>query len=232
MRMADFSIIIPAYNETENLRLLLPRLRALETLLGATVEILVIDRKLPSEGTRQICDLHGAIYLNRSESDHYGAAVRCGIAHAKGQNIVCMDADGSHSPEFISQLYAYADQADIVIASRYVQGGGSRNHALLILQSRLLNFIYSRVLNLHCSDISNSFRLYRGDLLRALKLECQHFDIVEEILVRSTMQKPDLRIKEIPFMFEPRLHGKTKRNYWVLLPEFITTLIRLSVMQR
>lgn len=229
--MTDLSIIIPAYNEAENLRLLLPHLSLLSSKLGAAVDIMVIDRRIPCEDTRQICHANGVMYLNRSESDHYGAAMRCGIAHAKGRYIACMDADGSHSPEFIAELYAHANHADIVIASRYIAGGGSRNHALLILQSRMLNLIYSHVLSLHCSDISNSFRLYSGNLLRALTLECQHFDIVEEILVRSAVEKPDLHIREIPFMFEPRVYGKTKRNYWVLLPGFILTLIRLSAIR-
>ena len=86
--------------------------------------------------------------------------------------------------------------------------------AVLIFMSLMVNVVFRLALGLKCYDVSNSFRLYRGDDLRTLQLKCDNFDIVEEILVKLTVARPGYRIKEVPFVFEKRKAGKTKRNLW------------------
>jgi dolichol-phosphate mannosyltransferase len=88
------------------------------------------------------------------------------------------------------------------------------------------------VLGLKCADVSNSFRLYRGDELRALQLECDNFDIVEEILVKLFFSRPGYRLKEVPFVFEQRRAGKTKRKLLVFAIGYIGTLVRLHRLKR
>lgn len=223
------SVVIPSYMEEENLRQLLPRVTAVLSGLGISGEVLVVDAMNPLDATREVCDACGVTYLNRSGGNYYGDAVRTGIRHAAGEYVVFMDADGSHPPEFIRKLWGSAleNGCDVVIASRYVEGGATDNSRILVLMSLLVNVIYSMVLNLHCKDVSNSFKLYRAEQLKRLRLRCQNFDIVEEVLFKIRRDNPDARFMEIPFTFRKRMFGNTKRNLFAFVFSFIVTLIKL-----
>jgi dolichol-phosphate mannosyltransferase len=108
-----------------------------------------------------------------------------------------------------------------------VRGGETENPAILIFMSHVVNIIFRVLLNLKCYDVSNSFRLYRGDDVRSLQLECNHFDIVEEILVKLVGTRKEFRIKEVPSTFEKRKAGKTKRRLLVFILGYLGTLLRL-----
>jgi dolichol-phosphate mannosyltransferase len=138
-----------------------------------------------------------------------------------------MDSDGSHPPSFIKEIFAQKDESRIVIASRYIKGGHTENSKALILMSKLVNLGYAIVLGIKCKDISNSFKLYPGDKLKNLKLKCQNFDIVEEILYQLIKQNKSLNILEIPFTFKERMMGTTKRNLISFAFSYFFTLMRL-----
>lgn len=221
------SVILPAYLEEENLRVLLPRLTTVLGSLGITSEILVVDTNPALDRTADVCASLGAVHVPREGGNRYGDAVRTGIARASGERVLFMDADGSHAPEFIPELWRRRDDAGVIIASRYVDGGFTENSAALVLMSRVLNITYSVVLNLNCKDVSNSFKLYRADKLKALKLKCDNFDVVEEILFKLRRREPDLAILEIPFSFKKRMFGQTKRNLFLFMLTYVYTMIRL-----
>jgi dolichol-phosphate mannosyltransferase len=157
----------------------------------------------------------------------YGDAIRTGISASRGRYVILMDADGSHDPGFLGELWTHRDTSDVVIASRYIKGGRTENPAMLILMSLAVNVIFRLVLGLSCRDVSNSFRLYQGEPLRKLKLECNNFDIVEEILVTLSVSKPDFKISEVPFTFGQRRAGKTKRKLLPFVFSYIVVLYRL-----
>lgn len=221
------SVILPSYQEGENLKLLLPGLKRAAAAVSPAYEIIVVDTCRPKDDTPEVCRQHGVRYVPRQGGDAFGDAVRTGIEAAQGEWTVFMDADGSHSPEMIPKLARYADDFDVVIASRYVQGGRTENSRGLVLMSRLLNLIYVSVLKLNCRDVSNSFKLYRTDQLKQVSLRCNNFDIVEEILVKIQRLLKTVRIKEVPFTFERRKAGKTKRNLLVFMLTYAFTLVRL-----
>jgi len=221
------SVVLPSYLEEENLRLLLPRLNSVLTSLGIGYETLVVDTMSPMDGTREVCEQNGALYLNRENGNLYGDAVRTGISRARGEFLLFMDADGSHPPEFIRKMYQQIEGNDIVIASRYIAGGSTDNTKILILMSLTVNILYSLVLNLKCKDVSNSFKLYHAALFQGLNLYCNNFDIVEEILFKIKKKHKSVKIKEIPFSFKKRMFGHTKRNLFVFIFSFLFTLIKL-----
>ncbi len=221
------SVILPAYEEAANLQVLLPRLRAALASLGVTHEILVVDTVEDRDNTSEICVLYGVVCINRSPSNSFGDAYRTGIRNSLGFHVLFMDADGSHSPTVISELYREAFSSDIVIASRYVKGGGTENSFLLEFMSRVLNLTYAIVLGIRCRDMSNSFKVYRGDRLRGLDLRCDNFDIVEEIMVGFARDGRPLAIKEVPFVFQRREKGRSKRNLLAFIGSYLWTLIRL-----
>lgn len=230
----DLSVVIPAYLEEENLRILLPRLVAVLLVAQPNYEVLVVDTQESLDNTRAVCLEFGdrIVHCPRGGGNNYGDAIRTGIARAQGRHVLFMDADGSHTPEFIPLLLAHAGSSDVVVASRYIQGGATENPALLIGMSRILNSIFRLVLHIPCQDVSNSFKLYRASLLKPLKLECSHFDIVEELLVRCMVAQEPLRIQEVPFVFKARMFGVTKRNLITFIGSFILTLLRLLRIKR
>lgn len=226
------SIVLPAYEEARNLDYLLPALKKVTANFGVASEILVIDAQKPRDDTRDVCERHGVTHIAREGGEFFGDAVRTGIKYAQGRHVIFMDADGSHNPEFLPRLWGQRDAADLVIASRYITGGRTENPLPLIVMSWIVNVIFGLVLGLQCADVSNSLRLYRGEQLRKLNLICNHFDIVEEILVQLVFAQPDFVIKEIPFTFEKRQAGKTKRKLLVFAISYITVLWRLYKIKR
>lgn len=223
----ELSVVLPAYNEEENLRLLIPRIRHVCEEMSRSYEILVVDTISPMDGTAELCEEQQIRYLNRTGGNLYGDAVRTGIANSNGRYVIFMDADGSHPPHFLQDLYRVREEADIVVASRYVSGGFTENSKALVLMSWFVNTGYRLVLGLKCKDVSNSFKLYPGDALRAVRLRCDNFDIVEEILVRIMQANPHFRILEVPFTFKKRMFGQTKRNLVTFVFSYSVTLMRL-----
>jgi len=226
-RAIELSLVLPAYEEAENLRMLLPKLREAAASLASSSEILVVDTETPHDDTPQVCQENGVRYIPRSGGSSYGDAIRTAVGNAAGRYVILMDADGSHDPGFLPQLWQFRDQYDLVIASRYVPGGKTDNPAILIVLSLVVNIVFRIVLNLNCHDVSNSFRLYHGDHFRALKLQSSNFEIVEEILIKLTPPDRPLRIKEVPFTFQKRWKGKTKRNLMAFALTYLATLYRL-----
>ena len=227
MENKELSIIIPAYLEEENLRIILPRLNNVLKTVSNNCEVLVIDTIMPMDNTKKVCDEVGAVYISRSGGNNYGDAIRTGINYASGKYTIFMDADGSHAPEFVKNLYENKDGQDVVVASRYVKDGNTENSKMLIFMSLVVNVMYSLVLNIKCKDISNSFKLYKTEDLKELQLRCDNFDIVEEILFKLKKKKGILKIKEIPFLFKKRMFGSTKRNLFLFMLSYIVTIIKL-----
>jgi dolichol-phosphate mannosyltransferase len=227
----ELSIVIPAYLEEENLRVLLPRIKSVTADLKISNEILVIGPMTSMDHTRELCEELQVKYFSREHGNKFGDAIRTGLQHAQGTYVVFMDADGSHSPEFIKTLYANRGNGDVIIASRYVAGGGSDNKRSLILMSVAINFTYSWLFNLKCKDVSNSFKLYDGKQLREIRLKCDNFDIVEEVLIKLKRKNRNLKIVELPYLFKERMFGHTKRNLIAFVFSYIFTLVKLKFME-
>lgn len=233
--MSNFqlSIILPCYQEEENLRVLIPRL--ITVLENINYEILIIDTHKELDGTKEFCNklsnekIH---YINREPENYYGDAVRTGIKYSTGEYIVFMDADGSHSPEFIPVMLERKDEFDLIIASRYVEGGYTENNKSLVLMSRIVNIFYRFVIGIECNDVSNSFRLYRAEQLRQLNFNCKNFDIVEEILFKLVRNNTQFKLKEIPYSFKQRLFGTTKRSMLIFVYSYLTTLLKFFIQDK
>lgn len=228
----QLSVCIPAFEEGPNLAWLLPQLLGVLNRLGASYEVIVADTPEPRDQTPAVCTAHGVRHVPRTGGMLYGDAVTTAIAASRGRWVVFMDADGSHDPEQVGRLWAERDTADLVIASRYTRGGSTENPAILIAMSLAVNVVFRVALGLTCADVSNSFRLYRGDDLRRLKLECKNFDIVEEILVKLCFAGARYEVKEIPSLFAQRRSGKTKRDLRKFAISYLHTLHRLRKLKR
>ena len=225
------AILMPALNELPNLQTLVPRIHEeLQSATSGLTAVYVIVEISPSEHLQEALEQLDVQVIARKPTDSFGDAIRTGIAavHANFEYIIVMDADGSHRPETIPRLLEAAGHCDVVIASRYTRGGSTANGLVLTLMSRALNLGYRLVLGLKCSDISTNFKLYRRTDLQAITLQCQAFDIVEEIIFRlHKLHNNQLVIIEIPDHFAQRNYGKTKRRLGPFIVAYFVTLIRL-----
>jgi len=231
------SVVMPAYKEADNLRELLPPLRETVTRLvgdASAGEILVVDTQTPMDDTPAVCRAAGVRCLPRHPDNLYGSAIRTGVAASGGRFVVVMDADGSHNPGFLPELWAHREEADVVIASRYVPGGATQNPWLQVAMSKVLNSTFKFFAGMPVRDVSNSFRLYRGERLRSLELKGNHFDILEEILGQLLWCQPDrpARMIEVPFCFEKRRHGSSKRSLLVFSWRFLLALFRMRALRK
>jgi len=223
----DLSVVIPALNEGPNLALLLPALRAQIEALGLTSEVLVITRGNDA-ATREAADGSGARVVDEPERG-YGVALRTGFRLARGRHVLTMDADLSHGVAFVRDLWEAREQAEVVIASRYVPGGSANMPRDRYLLSRILNWFFSRGLSLPARDLSSGFRLYRADVLASVGLRGRDFDIVPEILVR--LYSEGWRIREIPFAYAPRRHGSSNARVFAFGLAYLRTFRALWTLR-
>src|SRR6266571_1457661 len=171
------TVLMPAYGEADNLRILLPAIKQVIEELGIAAEVIVLDTMLPVDDTQSVCLQNQVTWLARQGGNCYGNAVRTGIKASTGEFVITMDSDGSHNPQFIRELWKNRSRADVIIASRYIPGGLTDNPWLLVAMSRLLNTIFKIFVGIPVYDVSNSFRLYRGHVLRSIQTEYRDFDV-------------------------------------------------------
>ena len=232
--MMELSVVIPCYEEAENLKILLPKISETIADISQFTEILIVDTSTPLDDTPQICAQFSSVkYIPRRGGDNYGDAVRTGIAASSGKYVVFMDADNSHNPADIPKLYRAITEggADIVIGSRYIKGGETDNPFILRFMSRVLNICYRLAFGLNVYDVSDSFRIYDRDKLRDIKLSCDNFDIIEEILIRISKKFPCTKMLEIPIRFNKRLYGESKRDLIKFIFSYLGTMYRLKRFQ-
>jgi dolichol-phosphate mannosyltransferase len=228
----DLSVILPSYNEAAFLRELIPEINNAAAALTPTFEVLILDTQMATDDTAEVCAMHGVRHVRRTEGNQYGDAIRTGIREARGAYLLCMDADGSHSPSYFASMWAERERSDIVIGSRYVEGGRTENPAILIWMSYMVNLTFRVVFNLRAKDVTNSFRLYRTIILKPMKLESNDFDILEEILIKAVTRRPPAQILEVPMTFGRRKAGESKRKLVQFAFGYLATLRKLRRFQR
>lgn len=223
----ELSVTIAAYREAENLKVMLPSIQQAAAALTLHYEILVIDTEQAMDDTASICAQYGVRHVSRRGGNAYGDAVRTLIAEAHGRYLLNLDADGSHDPKYFASMWAKRAELDIVIGSRYAPGGRTDNPYILIWMSYVVNLTFRLAFSIRAKDVTNSFRLYRREILTPLHLQSDDFDILEEILIKSVVAHPPARIGEVPVTFSRRKAGESKRKLVQFAFGYLTTLRRL-----
>lgn len=224
----DISVVIPVLNERENLEPLLVSLREVLEALNLTAEIIMADGG-SKDGSQEVARQLGARVVSQSERG-YGGALMAGFAAAQAPYVLTMDADLSHPPLFVKDLWRQRGEAELVIASRFVKGGKADMSAFRHVLSRILNGTYSRVLRLPLADLSSGYRMYRKDVLRKLEIEARDFDVQQEMLVKVHLLGG--RIKEVPFHYQARNSGKSHAKIFKFGWALMATLLRLRRLQK
>lgn len=166
----DLAIVIPAIDERENLELLIPALWDVLKSVGVSAEISLVDGR-SKDGTGLAAENRGARVVRQTERG-YGGALLAGFAATRAAFIVTMDADLSHRPSFIVEMWKNRSNAHVLIGSRYVPGGEAEMTLSRRILSKALNTTYARVLSLPLKDLSSGFRMYREDHQSPRRLSC------------------------------------------------------------
>jgi dolichol-phosphate mannosyltransferase len=214
------TVCLPTYNERENLE---PMVRALGE---QDVSVLVIDDSSP-DGTGELADrlaaeLDHVHVLHRERKEGLGPAYLAGFRHALAggaELILEMDADFSHDPNDVPRLIERAREADIVLGSRYVEGGSIRNWG------RLRRFVSAggsayarRVLGVHVRDLTGGFKCFRREALETIDLDAitsRGYAFQIETTYRAL--RAGFRVIEVPIAFVDRERGGSKMSRRIVL---------------
>ena len=221
------TVVIPTYNERENLAALLPKVLA----LGPGYRVLVVDDNSP-DGTGALADEFAARHpdrirvLHRTAKEGLGAAYVAGLQLALegGSDLIAtMDADHSHDPNDLPRLAAAAQGADLAIGSRYAPGGGTRGWP------RYRRFIsrfggrYARaVLGVPVNDLTGGYKVFRRETLAALDLGAIRSDgYAFNIEVTYRAWRRGARVAEVPIVFTDRVIGSSKLSRGIILEAMV-----------
>ena len=209
-------IIIPTYNERENITLVLTKIID----IVPQVDILVVDDQSP-DGTGQVVKefaqttLANVMLLERLGERGLGNAYRAGLQHglAEGYEVLLtMDADLSHNPVYLPKIFSALETHDVVIGCRYTWDGGTINWRIRrILLSWLANRFARFVLGVKGNDLTSGYRAYRREILEAINIDqvrSNGYSYLVEMLYWA--QRKNAKIAEIPIIFFDRTRGESK----------------------
>jgi Glycosyl transferase family 2 len=206
---AKVAILIPAYNEADNIATVLDQIPA--AVCGVGTEVLVLDDG-SRDGTGDVAAEHGAAVARHVTNRGGGAALRTGyrlMVESGAEVVVTLDADGQHLPSEMERLVAPVldGEVDVAHGSR-VLGHADRNHFARELGIVFFNRLVSFITRTHVTDCSNGYRAVRTTVLPQLVLRQEQFH-TSEFMIEAI--KRGIPAKEIPITVEQRLHGHSKK---------------------
>ena len=236
-------VCLPTYNERENIE---PMVRALDDVFrrhDLDARVLVIDDSSP-DGTGEIADRLADEFsflsvLHRPKKEGLGPAYLAGFVWAlatDADRIVEMDCDLSHDPEDLPRLLAASADADLVLGSRYVEGGGTRNWGLGRRLVSRFGSLYARIiLGVGIHDLTGGFKCFRRTVIEEIGLEqitTKGYAFQIETTYRAL--KAGCRVVEVPIVFAEREAGSSKMSRGIVLEAVtkVPTLRLRSLLSR
>jgi dolichol-phosphate mannosyltransferase len=220
-------IVMPTYNEAANVAAIVRAAGSeLESSLSGDFRVLVVDDNSP-DGTGELADslaaeLEWVEVLHRPGKGGLGHAYRAGFAHAMSAGaelLIEMDADFSHDPQYLPDLINAAGDADLVLGSRYIPGGGVYNWGLLRRAVSRGGGLYARtVLGVPIRDLTGGFKCIRREVLEAIELETIRADGYGfQIEVTYRALRAGFKVVEVPIVFADRQEGASKMSPHIAL---------------
>jgi len=228
----EVSIIIPTFNERENLPVLIGELQ--EVMLGRSYEIIVVDDD-SEDGTWQVAEKFSRQYFNismirRINRKGLSSAITEGLLLGKGRYLAVLDADLQHDHTLLNPMIEQICDCDIVVGSRYLsQKDVPGWEAWRSKLSRAGTVMAQKVLNRKISDPLSGFFMIRREIIH--EVAPQLFQHGYKILFDILIKRPDLRVKELPYEFKTRLRGTSKLTAAVMF-DFADLLISRAIPSR
>ena len=221
------SIIVPTYNESQNIVSILKLIHE-NVPHGIHTETIVVDDNSP-DGTGKIVDDYISNIkkiaentidiIHRKAKNGLSSAILNGIQNAKGETIVVMDSDFSHPPHIIPKMIeAFKQyQCDLVIASRYITGGNIEGWTIKRkIMSKIATLIAKKGLGVKTKDPMSGFFAFKKNIINGLNFDTLGYKFLLEVLVKTK----GINIKEIPYTFENRKFGSSKLDSSIILDYF------------
>lgn len=211
------SLVVPCRNEAENIPVLVSRLLDMLEKNEIDGEIVIVDDNSidnTSEEVIRIADSNKNVKLIRRRDGKCGVGrtLRAGFKAASGDVVITLDGDLSHDPAAVPEFLSAIDQGfDLVIGSRYMDGGKASMPATRVIISGAYNRLASLLFGARLHDVTTGYRAIRKDVLNQLNLKSCNFEIHPEIHLKALNK--GFRVKEISITYNNRLHGRSKLNY-------------------
>lgn len=231
----NVAVVIPTFDEAENIDELLLRLAEIPVIK----EIIVVDDNSPDGTAGHVIKLsktYPHIHLiararKLGLGSAYAAGMQLALAHG-AEAVVTMDADFSHDPAALPRLVEGMDQFDLMVGSRYVEGGSIENWGLMrLLLSRTANSLTRILLRIPIRDCTAGFRCYRREVLEKIKphsIRSHGYSYLEEMIYY--VAKAGFRLGEVPINFRERRGGVSKISKTEIF-RGIVTLFRLFFLR-
>lgn len=230
MSYIHLSIIIPTYNEAGNIGLLIKEIKS-QLKNKISYEIIVVDDNSPdntAQEAKKLIDKDGQVRLFVRKKDRgLATAIGFGISQAKGKVIVGMDADFNHPPQLILKLVSELKRVDLVVASRFIPGGGMQDK-WRFYATYAFNIFLNKILNFPIMDNMSGFYAIGANQLKQLPLQTifQGYGEYHLRLVWYARQY-GLRIKQLPVFYPQRQHGQSKSNLIKMFWQYLVTAFKL-----
>lgn len=219
----DLSIVLPTYNEENNIKYLITQIKDILKDTKIDYEMIVVDANSKDNTQKNAKELGAKVIVQKNPG--YGNALKEGFEITQGDYILTMDVDLSHEPKWITSLWKNRELADILIASRFIKGGKTDTSLFRKILSLILNKTFALVLTTPFKDLSCGYRLYKKDVIKEIKILGSDFNVLQEILTRA--YSSGFIIKEIPVYVKKRREGKSKLRLFKFGISYLKSLFRL-----
>ncbi|MGV9169908.1 MAG: polyprenol monophosphomannose synthase [Promethearchaeia archaeon] len=211
------TVIVPTYNEEENIRQLIENI--FQYLDEDDLEVIVVDDDSPDKTQEIVKGLaqrfEGVRLIVRKHERGLSSAVKRGAEEARDAPVVVMDADFSHDPRFLPAMFAELEKGyDVVVGSRYTPGGGVIGWpGSRIAVSKIATFLARTLLRMPVKDPVSGFVGCRSPKILARSIQHAEYKLLVEVLAKNR----SLRVAEVPIVFRDRLRGESKLDEITIL---------------
>lgn len=223
------SVVIPAFNEENNISEILTHTETVLESFGLPFEVIVVDDG-SRDGTKRKASNNGAKLISYSINRGKGYALRKGLANAKGDILVTMDADGSHRPEEIPKIVKpLLHGADVVVGSRFLKSHAGRiTSRLNTLGNHAFNILILVLTKKKITDSQTGFRAFRRMTLKGIGLFSTGYEIDSELTIKTI--RNGFRVHEEPVSCDRRKNGMSKLSPLKDGFAILRTILKASVI--
>lgn len=231
----EVSVVIPSYNEKENIPVLIQRVEKALKKCRKKFEVIIVDDNSP-DGTAQKARMLNKKYKNirvfvRKKKEGVGSAYYYGYKKGRGRILIGMDADLSHDPDEINKLLGKLEEGyDMVLGSRHIHGAFYEHKKFdtfrKYITSRYGNILTSFILGIGIKDFTNGFRCFKKEIINSIKLVNKGNSLLMEIIAKAYWK--GYRIAEVPTNFRDRKKGYSKLKLIKEPLQFLKDVLQLK----